>query len=79
MNCSSIARLQSRIALSKLASVTSGDNRRPPRWTFPQIETIDGLLTRHRDSGQVRQNNPTGKSLLIFRNRVKPGNQKYSA
>src|SRR6478672_11109267 len=22
---------------------------------------------------------PTGKSLLIFRNRVKPGNQKYSA
>jgi hypothetical protein len=27
----------------------------------------------------MRQNNPTGKSLLIFRNRVKPGNQKYSA
>jgi hypothetical protein len=27
----------------------------------------------------VRQINPTGKSLLIFRNRVKPGNQKYSA
>ena len=26
-----------------------------------------------------RQNNPTGKSLLIFRNRVKPGKQKYSA
>ena len=25
------------------------------------------------------QNNPMGKSLLIFRNRVKPGNQKYSA
>jgi hypothetical protein len=27
----------------------------------------------------VRQNNPTGKSLLIFRNAVKPRNQKYSA
>src|SRR5215207_3080410 len=27
----------------------------------------------------MRQINTTGKSLLIFRNRVKPGNQKYSA
>jgi hypothetical protein len=27
----------------------------------------------------LRQINPTGKSLLIFRNQVKPGNQKYSA
>jgi len=27
----------------------------------------------------VRQINTTGKSLLIFRNRVKPGIQKYSA
>src|SRR5258707_7908082 len=27
----------------------------------------------------LRQINPTGKSLLIFRNRVKPRNQKYSA
>ena len=27
----------------------------------------------------VRQINTTGKSLLIFRNRVKPANQKYSA
>jgi hypothetical protein len=26
----------------------------------------------------LRQINPTGKSLLIFRNRVKPRNQKYS-
>src|SRR5260370_38290904 len=25
----------------------------------------------------LRQINPTGKSLLIFRNRVKPRNQKY--
>src|SRR5258707_638824 len=27
---------------------------------------------------ELRQINPTGKSLLIFRNRVKPRNQKYS-
>src|SRR5260370_15916210 len=27
----------------------------------------------------LRQINPTGKSLLIFRSRVKPRNQKYSA
>jgi hypothetical protein len=27
----------------------------------------------------VRQINTTGKSFLIFRNRVKPGDQKYSA
>jgi hypothetical protein len=26
-----------------------------------------------------RQTGTTGKSFLIFRNRVKPGNQKYSA
>jgi hypothetical protein len=30
-------------------------------------------------AGGPRQNNPTGKSLLIFRNTVKPDNQKYSA
>jgi hypothetical protein len=28
---------------------------------------------------ELRQINPTGKSLPIFRNRVKPRNQKYSA
>ena len=28
---------------------------------------------------QLRQTGTTGKSLLIFRNRVNPGNQKYSA
>ena len=28
---------------------------------------------------RLRQNNPTGKSMLIFRNRVKCRNQKYSA
>jgi len=34
------------------------------------------------DVGTLRSpcdGSPTGKSLLIFRNRVKPGNQKYSA
>jgi hypothetical protein len=37
-------------------------------------------LARKRNlHAQQRQINTTGKSLLIFRNRVKPGNQKYSA
>lgn len=30
-------------------------------------------------SMKLRQINTTGKQLLIFRNRVKPRNQKYSA
>jgi hypothetical protein len=41
-----------------------------------------GLLRLARNenfAAQVRQTNPTGKSLLIFRNVVKPANQKYSA
>src|SRR5258707_11543393 len=36
------------------------------------------MANQIRASG-LRQINPTGKSLLIFRNRVKPRNQKYSA
>src|SRR5258705_9231894 len=37
-------------------------------------------LARKRDLAiRVRQNNPTGKSLLIFGNRVKPQIQKYFA
>ena len=28
-------------------------------------------------AARLRQNTPTGKSVLIFRNDVKPGNQKY--
>jgi hypothetical protein len=37
-------------------------------------------LARKRNfNAQLRQTGTTGKSLLIFRNRVKPGNQKYSA
>jgi hypothetical protein len=36
-------------------------------------------LARKRNlAARVRQINPTGKSLLIFRNRVKPRNKKYS-
>ncbi len=38
------------------------------------------LICRHGKSNpgiELRQINPTGKSLLIFRNRVKPRNQKY--
>src|SRR6266436_4231821 len=40
------------------------------------------LICRHGKSNpgiELRQINPTGKSLLIFRNRVKPRNKKYSA
>src|SRR5258708_12417930 len=36
------------------------------------------MANQIRASG-LRQISPTGKSLLIFRNRVKPRNQKYSA
>src|SRR5712672_3204087 len=36
------------------------------------------MANQIRASG-LRQINPTGKSLLIFRNRVKPRNQKYLA
>ena len=44
--------------------------------------TSRGLRRRARKrylESRVRQINPTGKALLIFRNNVKPGNQKYSA
>jgi hypothetical protein len=34
---------------------------------------------KHNLDVQLRQINTTGKSLLIFRNRVKSANQKYSA
>src|SRR5258705_13792664 len=40
------------------------------------------LFARHGKSNpgiELRQINPTGKSLLIIRNRVKPRNQKYFA
>jgi hypothetical protein len=37
------------------------------------------LVRKRNLAGRVRQINPTGKSLLISRNHVKPGNKKYSA
>jgi hypothetical protein len=44
--------------------------------------TSRGLRRRARKrylESRVRQNNPTGKSLLIYGNRVKPRNKKYFA
>jgi len=50
---------------------------------FPQAEIASHQLrrlARKRNLAiRVRQNNTTGKSLLIFRNRVKGRNQKYSS
>jgi hypothetical protein len=52
------------------------------------VQVISGLVRRPRadpsvplqhEAGKVRQINPSGKSILIFRNRVKPRNQKYFA
>jgi hypothetical protein len=50
----------------------------PPLRTNARCELICLACKRNVDAS-LRQINPTGKSLLIFRNRVKPGNQKYSA
>jgi hypothetical protein len=55
-------------------------SRRPGMTTFRNRRY--GLLRLARNenfAAQLRQTNPTGKSLLIFRNVVKPANQKYSA
>jgi hypothetical protein len=44
------------------------------------LPPYDFLRARKRNlDAHLRQINTTGKSLLIFRNRVKPENQKYSA
>ena len=49
------------------------------RFAHPtDCELICFACKGNRDA-QLRQINVAGKSLLIFRNRVKPGNQKYSA
>ena len=37
------------------------------------------LVRKHNPAPRLRQTNPPGKSLLIFRNRVKPFREKYSA
>ena len=39
---------------------------------------VSRLARKDNVSEQVRQSNPTGKSLLIFGNSVKPQNQKES-
>jgi hypothetical protein len=36
------------------------------------------LAGKRNPRSRVRQNSPTGKLILIFRSRVKSGNQKYS-
>jgi hypothetical protein len=37
------------------------------------------VIAREATCGDVRQSNPTGKSLLIVGSRVKPQNKKYFA
>jgi hypothetical protein len=49
------------------------------RFAHPTGCELICFARKHNLYVQLRQINPTGKSLLIFRNRVKPGNQKYSA
>jgi hypothetical protein len=53
------------------SALTAGMNPRPAGCVASRTTTI--WMRR------VRQNNPTGKSLLIFRNGVKPQNKKYFA
>ena len=48
------------------------------RWATPCRRCVVFCATQICMRG-ARQIDPTGKSLLIIRNHVKPGNQKYSA
>ncbi len=62
--------------MAKTAHLTLGVAFRPKR-RFENVQLYigdDGEKIEHN-----QQNCPTGKSLLIFRNRVKPKNQKYFA
>src|SRR5260370_24144533 len=62
--------------MAKTAHLTLGVAFRPKR-RFENVQLYigeDGEKIEHN-----QQNCPTGKSLRIFRNRVKPKNQKYSA
>jgi hypothetical protein len=45
----------------------------------PSAVRIRTAWVMTQSAQRVRQTGMMGKSLLIFRNRVKPGNQKYSA
>jgi hypothetical protein len=49
------------------------------RATLLRCRDLRRLPRKQNPAAGLRQNNPTGKSLLIFGNRVKPGNQKYFA
>ena len=46
--------------------------------THPALADFAAMANQIR-TFRLRQIDPTGKSLLIFRNRVKPRNQKYFA
>jgi hypothetical protein len=52
---------------------------RPQTGLHPSRRARCALLRMRSDMCDVLCDCPTGKSLLIFRNRVKPRNQKYSA
>jgi hypothetical protein len=49
------------------------------RATLLRCRDLRRLPRKQNPAAGLRQNNPTGKSLLIFGNRVKPGNQTYFA
>ena len=49
------------------------------RSTHPASRGLRRRVRKRYLETRMRQNNPTGKSILIFRNQVKPENQKYSA
>jgi hypothetical protein len=53
---------------------------RYPSGRMPCRLMDSGLDAAHRPgmTKEMRQNNPTGKSIRFFRNHVKPQNQKYS-
>ena len=49
------------------------------RFAHPTDRELICVARKRIACSGLRQINTTGKSFLIFRNRVKPGNQKYSA
>jgi hypothetical protein len=49
------------------------------RFAHPTGCELICFARKHNLDVQLRQINTTGKTLLIFRNGVKPENQKYSA
>jgi hypothetical protein len=49
------------------------------RFAHPTHRVLICLARKCNHHVHLRHTGTTGKSLLIFRNRVKPGNRKYSA